>query len=169
MAVAEYLGINDIANKIFLLRVSSISRAYFAACATAQFVARWYMKETQGHLPVSPFLKTLRLFRLLIPIPLIILLIPPQSALILRPRTQVPSLNQHILRSIDVVFRIDFFHADAQAVFGEDYVLGFELGGGLCGYLLEGEEEVVADEGEECDDDEEEDEGEEFAGWMSVV
>jgi hypothetical protein len=93
-------------------------------------------------------------------------LLVPKSALISGQRTQIPRLDQEPLGAIDIVLILQLLHAHLHAILCEDDVVGVHLIRGGVGDLLEGDVEVIGDEGRARQNCEEEEEGEEFAGIL---
>lgn len=103
------------------------------------------------HSPFSLLGSRLRLSRILL---------IPQSALVARPGTQIPSLDQESLCGINVALVLDLLDADFHAVFGENYVLGLHFLRGALGDLEEAEVEMIAYKGRSEEHNQEDDEGE---------
>jgi hypothetical protein len=86
-----------------------------------------------------------------------LLLFVPEPALVARPGTQVPGLDQKTLCGIDITLGPELLDADLHAILGEDDILGLDLIVGGCGNLLHRDIEVVAKGSDSKEDNEQED------------
>jgi hypothetical protein len=81
----------------------------------------------------------------------VLLFLIPQAAFVGWPSTQVPCLDQEGLCCVDIVFVADILHTHAHAILGEHNILRFHLFGRSIGNLLDGEINIIPNEG--CDPD----------------